>query len=240
VYYLVARRLSVAPSTDHEMASREERAIFGQAVKQAFAAALEPVVTVIAHSGVHPHFLTLLCVALSVLAAVLLATGELLGGGIVAATASIFDYLDGRLARRSGKTSLAGNFIDSTGDRAAELALFAGLAFFFRDSAFILAMTLVASAGAILTSYARAKAESLGLALKTGWLQRPERMTLLCASATLDPLLPGLSTAFDLGPHPVLCSAICLLALLGSITAVQRVWLGVQAAQRKETSGPPS
>jgi len=238
-YFAVAIVLGRHLAADRDIAERGETALFGQTVKQAFGAALEPLVVACARTGVHPHFLTLLCVVLSCVAATLLGAGSLLAGGLLATVASTFDYLDGRIARRSGRASLAGNFLDSTGDRIAELALFGGVAVLFRQSALLLTLTLIASGTAILISYARAKAESLALELKSGWLQRPERMTILCASATLDPLAHRLAGQSAPVPHPLLALAICVLALLGVVTTIQRLLAGTRAAASREGSKAP-
>lgn len=236
LYFLLARAAGWSRRSDEEMAQRGEKALFGQAVKQAFAAALAPVVEGLVRIGIHPHALTFLCLALSVVAATALALGDLVAGGIIAAVASIFDYFDGRIARRTGRSSLAGNFLDSTIDRVSELTLFGGIALLFRDSPLLLLMALLASGGAILTSYARAKAESLGLPLKSGWLQRPERMTLLCVGATFDPWTRELGWSVPIFPFPLFGSTVCLLALLGVITTLQRLWGGVREAERKTAS----
>lgn len=233
VYFLGARALGRTLGDDAEIAARTEEALFGQAIKQAFGAAVEPVVRLVERLGVHPHLLTLACLLLSFVAAAALAAGDLLAGGLIAALASIFDYFDGRVARRTGRSSLAGNFLDSTLDRVSELALFGGAAILFRESAFLLLVTLLASGGAILTSYARAKAESLGLMLKSGWLQRPERVTLLCAGAAFDPLATTLPWPAVLGPHPLFAAATCVLAALGVITTLQRLWGGYRAAESR-------
>jgi len=233
LWFLLARGLGWTRRLDEEMARRGERALFGQAVKQAFAATMEPVVAAVERSGLHPNVLTFLCLTLSVVAAVAIAYGDLVAGGILAAVASIFDYFDGRIARRTGRASLAGNFLDSTIDRVSELTIFGGIALLFRDSPLLLLLTLLASGGAILTSYARAKAESLGLNLKSGWLQRPERMTLLCAGATLDPLARRAGLAIEIFPHPLFGIAVALLAVFGVVTTLQRLWGGVREARRQ-------
>lgn len=238
LYFLVARAVGWSRRTDEEIAKRGEKALFGQAVKQAFAAAMEPVVVGVERSGIHPHALTFLCLTLSVVAAAAIAVGDLVAGGLIAAVASIFDYFDGRIARRTGRASLAGNFLDSTIDRVSELTIFGGIALLFRDQPFLLLMTLLASGGAILTSYARAKAESLGLNLKSGWLQRPERMTLLCAGATFDPLAERAGLAIAIFPHPLFGICVCLLAIFGVVTTLQRLWGGVREAERKSPAAP--
>jgi CDP-diacylglycerol---glycerol-3-phosphate 3-phosphatidyltransferase len=240
LWHLVGRLAGWSRRVDEETAKRGEKALFGQTIKQAFAAAMEPAVGAFVRLGVHPHALTFLCLTLSVVAAAAIAAEDLLAGGVIAAVASLFDYFDGRIARRTGRASLAGNFLDSTIDRVSELIIFGGIALLFRDSPLLLLMTLIASAGAILTSYARAKAESLGLTLKSGWLQRPERMTLLCLGATFDPLASELGLRVAIFPHPLFGIAVSLLAIFGVVTTLQRLWGGLREADRKAGSAPPA
>jgi len=238
LYFLVARRAGWSRWSDPEIARRTEQALFGQDVKQAFAAALRPLVRIVERSGMHPHTLTVICAILSIVASVAIGLGQLLAGGLLAAVASLFDYLDGRVARSSGRTSIAGNFLDSTLDRVAEISLFAGAAMLFRDSALLLLSALVASAGAILTSYARAKAESLGLTLKSGWLQRPERMTLFCAGAVSDAAAEAWGWLPARESHAFFAAAIAVLAALGLVTTLQRLWAGATAASRQRNGRP--
>jgi CDP-diacylglycerol--glycerol-3-phosphate 3-phosphatidyltransferase len=99
---------------------------------------------------------------------------------------ALFDVLDGTVARRSGKESTFGAFLDSTLDRLADGAVFVGLATFYalsptHGSTLMMLVCMSGCIGALMTSYARARAETLGIDAKVGMVQRPERVVLLSA-----------------------------------------------------------
>ena len=99
--------------------------------------------------------------------------------------ANIFDFIDGKVAHILGLQSAFGAFWDSTLDRFSDLALLTGLIFLYSklnrsDYVMIAALTLIFS---IMTSYARARAESLVEKCKVGFMERPERIVLLMIGA---------------------------------------------------------
>jgi phosphatidylglycerophosphate synthase len=190
------------------------------AIKERFRGLMSPVVDILDSLGVTPMGVSLAGLAMSVIGALFAGAGSLVAAALILAVASICDSLDGSLARRTGKASTFGAFFDSSGDRVAEFAYFAALVFFYRSegSAVMIFFTLMALAGSFLTSYARARAEGLGLECAVGILERPERIVLLTAG-----LLFG---------GRILDVAIVLLAILSIYTFIQRV-LHV----RKITSG---
>ena len=144
----------------------------------------EPVVGALAAIGVPPNLISLIGLAVSLYGASLVADGALALGGLLLVVAGVCDILDGDLARRSGATSPFGAFIDSTLDRVTEFAYFGGIILYvvnrpggFHD--FEVAVVIVALAGSVLTSYARARAEGVGVECKVGLMERPERIVLL-------------------------------------------------------------
>ncbi|HSG28067.1 MAG TPA: CDP-alcohol phosphatidyltransferase family protein [Candidatus Krumholzibacterium sp.] len=183
---------------------------------------LDPVVALVAYVGISPMGITLFGIALSVLGALYVARGNLFSGALILILSGLCDVIDGSLARSQDKVSTFGAFIDSSGDRVSELAYFAGLVFFFirQDpvNEVLVFFVLAALAGSFLTSYARARAEGLGLECSVGILERPERIALLTAG-----LMFG---------RVVLTAVIVVLAAMSCFTFVQRV-LHV----RKITSG---
>lgn len=194
-----------------------------------------PVAEWLARAGVSPALLTILSLALTLPAAVLIAAGwPALGCGL-AAFATSLDWLDGQVARRSGKTTAAGNFLDSTLDRWGDLLLFAATAILFRESLPFLVASLLAMLSAVLVSYARAKAESLGVALTVGRMQRTERLALFCggglAGPALDPTLAGWLAVLPCAvpSHPTFALAIALLAVATTATAIRRTAGGFRA-----------
>ena len=103
---------------------------------------------------------------------------------------SILDVFDGAIARSKGEDGPRGAFIDSTFDRIAEGAVLAAIALVFADDGnqLALAAVFVALVGSFMTSYARARAEALGLDGTSGLMARAERVVLLGASLLFAPL----------------------------------------------------
>lgn len=138
--------------------------------------------------GIHPNVLTLIGVLINVAAAWALAVDRFVLAGVVMVVANIFDFIDGKVAHITGKQSRFGAFWDSTLDRFSDLALFTGLIWLYADLGrkdYVLVATL-ALIFSIMTSYARARAESLIAKCKVGFMERPERIVLFMIGAFTD------------------------------------------------------
>jgi CDP-diacylglycerol--glycerol-3-phosphate 3-phosphatidyltransferase len=134
---------------------------------------------------IHPNVLTFVGVVINVLAAWALATGAFRTAGVIMILANIFDFIDGKVAHELHLESAFGAFWDSTLDRFSDLALITGLIYLYSsllrsDYVLIAALTLIFS---IMTSYARARAESLVDKCKVGFMERPERIVLFMIGA---------------------------------------------------------
>lgn len=148
---------------------------------------------------------------MNALVGLVLASGYLEIGGVLVLLANAFDMLDGALARITGRVSRFGAFLDSTIDRYEEALVYLGIgAWLLRqgDGSLLLA-GYAAIIGSIMVSYARARAESLGVSGEVGWLPRPERIVLLAVALIFH--------AYLLAP------VLWLLAVLTNVTAVQRI-----------------
>ena len=144
-------------------------------------------------------------------------------GGWVLILSSLFDMMDGRLARVGNMSSTFGAFWDSTLDRYSELVSLGGLVGFYfaldgetwgLDNTVWGVVTLAAMIGSVMVSYVRARAEGLGLDCKVGLMQRPERVVVLCVGA----IVSGFT-----GSGIAVCVAVALIALLANITAFWRI-----------------
>ncbi len=138
--------------------------------------------------GIHPNLLTLIGVLVNVAAAWFLAIDQFITAGVVMIVANIFDFIDGKVAHITGKQSAFGAFWDSTLDRFSDLALFTGLIWLYasfgrKGYVLVAALALIFS---IMTSYARARAESLIDKCKVGFMERPERIVLFMVGAFTD------------------------------------------------------
>jgi CDP-diacylglycerol--glycerol-3-phosphate 3-phosphatidyltransferase len=134
---------------------------------------------------IHPNVLTLVGVLINVLAGWALASHRFVLSGVVMIVANIFDFIDGKVAHRLKLESQFGAFWDSTLDRFSDLALITGLIYLYSklgrsDYVLVAALTLIFS---IMTSYARARAESLIAKCKVGFMERPERIVLFMIGA---------------------------------------------------------
>jgi CDP-diacylglycerol--glycerol-3-phosphate 3-phosphatidyltransferase len=185
-----------------------------RAVQHSARRALDPVVSLLVSLRVSPMLVSAFGVVFSLWGAAVVARGSLLGGGVFLLFAGVCDVLDGDLARRLGQASQFGAFIDSLLDRVSEFAYYGGiLMFVFRDRndvpIYEPVVILVALMGSILTSYARARAEGLGIECKVGVMERPERIALLAIG-----LIAG---------YKFLMAVMILLAVTTLVTVVQRV-----------------
>src|SRR5262245_7182856 len=135
--------------------------------------------------GIHPNTLTLIGVLINVGAAWALGRHHFMTAFVIMIVANIFDFIDGKVAHITGKVSQFGAFWDSTLDRFSDIALFLGLIYLYAslrrtDYVMISALGLMFS---IMTSYARARAESLIDKCKVGFMERPERIVLFMIGA---------------------------------------------------------
>ena len=182
--------------------------------KRRFREGLRPAARLLVRLGVSANALTLTGLLLNVLAGALVAGGWLLAGGALFLLVNALDFLDGAVARESGTAGPFGAFFDSVLDRPADAAPLVGLVYFYaeRQQAALAVVSALAIVFSFLVSYARARAEGLGLSCEVGWLQRPERVVLLGGAL----ILAGVQAW-------VLPSALVLLAAVSAITSIQRI-----------------
>ena len=130
-------------------------------------------------------------------------------GGIVALAAAVFDMLDGRVARLRGRETRFGAYLDSTMDRYSDMLLYLGLMILYArlDETLLMVLVWVAAFGRFMTSYARARAESLVPRCKVGLMERPERVVLLVVGAVFNKMVP----------------VLWVIAVLSNLAAIQRV-----------------
>jgi CDP-diacylglycerol---glycerol-3-phosphate 3-phosphatidyltransferase len=143
----------------------------------------------LARLGLTPNAITTIGLILNVLVAVIIARGELKLGGVLLLIASGFDMLDGAVARASGSVTKFGGFLDSTIDRYSEAIVYGGvLVYLLGEGDYRIGALLVfaATAGSLLISYARARAEAAGFRASVGLLARPERVLVLAIGLLLE------------------------------------------------------
>ncbi len=179
----------------------------------------------LAKIGFTPNLLTVIGVLLNLVVAIIIATDHPQIGGFFLLVASAFDMLDGAVARASGTTSDFGGFLDSTLDRYSEAIVYGGVLIYLLDTddaELGSILVFVAAVGALLISYARARAEAAGYKASGGLLALPERVILLAVG-----LLIG---------KPIW--ALWILAFATHLTALTRIFHVWRASLAKSTPDP--
>jgi CDP-diacylglycerol--glycerol-3-phosphate 3-phosphatidyltransferase len=134
---------------------------------------------------IHPNILTFVGVLINVAAAWALGLGKFVAAGVIMVVANIFDFIDGKVAVELQEVSAFGGFWDSVIDRFSDISLFIGLIYLYSrlDRTDYVMVTALAMMFAIMTSYTRARAESLIRKCKVGFMERPERIVLFMIGA---------------------------------------------------------
>jgi CDP-diacylglycerol--glycerol-3-phosphate 3-phosphatidyltransferase len=146
---------------------------------------LRVIIRVCVRFRVHPNALTFIGVLINIIAGWQLAVHHFIDAGVIMVVANIFDFIDGKVATELGAESKFGAFWDSVIDRFSDLALSVGLICLYASSGSTdyVFITSVAMVFATMTSYTRARAESLVAKCKVGFMERPERIVLFMIGA---------------------------------------------------------
>jgi len=189
------------------------------ALEKPFYRVVDPMVQRLIRTGVRPNTITTVGTGLVLVSALAYGLGHIRIGGALLLLSGVADTLDGQVARGGAMVTRFGAFYDSTLDRVGDGATFIGIGAFlltapdvaYRVPAVIACMVAILSS--LLVSYARARAEGLGLDCKVGIAQRAERILGLGVAS----LLVGA------GPHAIVLEGlVALLAVASIITVIQR------------------
>jgi CDP-diacylglycerol---glycerol-3-phosphate 3-phosphatidyltransferase len=191
--------------------------VLGINARPAVAKVVAPVVRGLARAGVTPDLVTITGTLVAVLAAVfLIGNGVLFWGAFAVTLAVLLDLLDGALARARGGGSVWGAVLDSTGDRAADAAIFGALVWWFSgrgDDRLLVLLALLCLVLGVLTSYIKARAEGVGVSCNVGVVERTERLILVLTGTGLT----------GLGVPYAVHVALWVLLVGSAVTVVQRV-----------------
>jgi phosphatidylglycerophosphate synthase/putative flippase GtrA len=209
---------------DQEMEARGTSLLLGAHARAYFAWVMRPIWGLFLRLDIPPNAITTLSVLLGFASGVSVSVGRFALGGWLYLLAGACDFVDGRLARMSGKASPAGAAFDSTLDRYVESALLVGLAWYYRDS-WVLLVVLATITGSFLVPYVRARGEGLGVNVTIGVMQRPERLLLLGSGVALSPILAAwLQPSATRPTHALAVMALLVLAGATHVTALQRLF----------------
>lgn len=224
-------------STDN-IAKNSGRSFFGRlrdSLQQLIYIIISPLVKGMVKIGITPNMVTTIGFLGNVAAAALFikaipaeAGGTpdynmILWGGIVLTIFSLFDMLDGQVARTSGKCTRFGAMYDSVLDRYSEMVTLGALAFLFMGCGMSLSalITFVALIGSVMVSYTRARAEGLDIECKVGVMQRPERVVVTFLAAIIGGAMGNGYADFP-GLY-VISIAVTVIAVMANITAIARI-----------------
>jgi CDP-diacylglycerol--glycerol-3-phosphate 3-phosphatidyltransferase len=169
---------------------------------------------------IHPNILTFAGVIINVLAAWALGLGRFILAGVLMVVANIFDFIDGKVAKELQLESRFGAFWDSVMDRFSDITLFIGLIYLYSqlyrtDYVIITALAMMFS---VMTSYTRARAESLIEKCKVGFMERPERIVLFMIGAFTNRM----------------AAVLWVILVLSIVTVVDRIYYTWRALKQSE------
>lgn len=207
-------------------------------LQQGIYAVINPFVRLLIRIGITPNIVTTIGMLGNIAAAaVLIAAGikAQQGGGadftlVTIAGAliigfSLFDMLDGQVARIGGMASTFGAMYDSVLDRYCELFTLGGISYYLIQTGYVAGalITFVALVGSIMVSYVRARAEGLGVECKIGFLQRPERVVITSAATLATGIVGQCCHDLSFKPDIILVIAMAFIAVFANITAFARL-----------------
>jgi len=178
---------------------------------------LRAIIRVCVALRIHPNVLTVVGVLINAAAAWALALGRFVTAGVIMIVANIFDFVDGKVARERQIESEFGGFWDSVMDRFSDISLFVGLIYLYSSlgrTDYVM-ITALAMMFAVLTSYTRARAESLVEKCKVGFMERPERIVLFMIGAFTNRM----------------AAVLWVIGVLSVVTVVDRIYFTWRALQ---------
>jgi len=169
---------------------------------------------------ISPNQITSLGLILSLLVGVVFSLGKIRLAGLLLLVAGFFDLLDGAYSRSRNQVSKFGAFWDSTVDRYSDLIIMGGITMYFAQTNQLLyvLLSILATAGFMMISYTKARAENIIPACNVGLMERPERVLVLSAGSLMNHLRPTL----------------WLLVILCHQTAIQRIWFTYKKIRYEE------
>lgn len=207
---------------DADMENRGDSFILGMWIRQYFVWITQPVWLLILRSGVPANAVTMLSALLGLGSGAAFAAGHFALGGWLYIFSGTLDVFDGRLARAQETSGPRGAVLDSVLDRYVDAAVLVGLSWYYRES-WVLAFTLSALVGSSLVSYVRARGEGVGVSVRIGMMQRPERIVTLGALTALSPLAKALYAPGDpQAPEWLAIAGIITLSVSTQLTALRR------------------
>ena len=202
-------------------------------------AVINPFVRLLIRCGVTPNMVTTIgllgniaAAAVFIVVAVDVSAGQAVNysritlAGALIIGFSLFDMLDGQVARLGNKITTFGAMYDSVLDRYCEMFTLGGIAFYLISCGNLAGaiITFLALIGSIMVSYVRARGEGLGLECKMGFMQRPERVVVTSLAALATGITgQSIDSASTFDPNTILVVAMLVIAVFANLTALARL-----------------
>ena len=217
------------------MGIKEKAKAWRDRLQQLIYKIIDPIVHGMIRLGLTPNIVTTIGFVGNVAGAALLVYAGTLDGrpmfevigltGVLLLFSSLFDMMDGQVARIGHMASTFGAMYDSILDRYSEMATMGGVCFCLIQHDYMAGavITFVALVGSVMVSYVRARAEGLGLECKVGMMQRPERVVITCVALIACGIAGCSRESIPFDPMLILIVPMAFIAIFANITAIVRI-----------------
>jgi phosphatidylglycerophosphate synthase len=212
------------------------RRLFGPVFVGYYYWLMGPLFRLALRSGVSPNQVTVATLVVAAAASVAIGTGHFALASTLLIAGGSLDILDGHLARLKKMATAQGAFLDSTVDRICDGLIFGGCVVYYARTPMIL-VCLAVLIMSFTVSYARSRAEALGVSGAEGLMQRADRLTVLGIALAFSPLLAHRAEGRVAHPfYAITAVSLCLLAVLSAVTAISRILWTLKELKRRQTS----
>lgn len=235
--------------TTAEIQDRRDSVILNKWIREFWLWLTMPVFNFFIAIKMTPNRISVLATFIALTSAAAFAFGRIGLGGWLMVLSACCDFFDGRVARATNRESRAGSFLDSCMDRVSEGIVLSGIAFMYRHS-FVFWIVMAAYLGSIITSYAKSKAENMGIQYGGGMMQRPERVVYLGSGAVFTPMIVFLISPWLVKFLPnyslfqiesaLYALPISMVAIFGMSAAYNRLVNVVKLLNKQEFGEPES
>ena len=188
---------------------------------------IEPTESALIRNNVSPNLLTVLSLFFSIITSIMYFYGFILKASIFLLAGSTFDMLDGRIARKTGKQSDIGSFLDSVLDRLCESVILIGIFLFYFPNPFCI-VVLIAAIFSLTVSYVKSAADNLNLSSNVGLMQRADRVVYLGLGGIINSIFSHFDLIIFNEENFIFKATIILIATFSFSTTIQRILFAIK------------
>ena len=212
--------------------------ILGRAIREWYYEVLRPFVEYFIRRGITPNTLSTIGFGFALATFVLFGLGLIGPAGWFVLLSGTFDIFDGAVARKTESGTRHGAFYDSILDRYGDMIVHFGILFYYMQSekspfSWMVWVVLASIVGTNVVSYAKARAESVGIEVTIGTMQRPERFVFLGFGAIFSCIIQAILAPWIPQHHHIFAGAVIFIAIMANITAIQRIRYALKALKQR-------